>query len=40
MIGSLMCAGASVGDGREYGADVERPLNRFDCDVGGEKVAD
>ena len=40
MIGPLMCAGALIGAGREYGAYVERPPNGFDCDAGGEKVAD
>lgn len=40
MTGPLMCAGALMGAGREYGAYVERPPNGFDCDVGGEKVAD
>ena len=40
IIGPLMCAGALMGAGREYGPYVERPANGLDCDVGGEKVAD
>ena len=40
MIGPLMCGGALIGAGREYGVYVERAPYGFGCDAGEEKVAD